>query len=492
MFVTGCCRNSDSAQRISNGENRIVIVTDYGAKANGRTDDTKAIQRAINHAAKYDNSTVYFPKGTYLISRISPQIYGCLEVPSNITLEGALNHESVLKMEDYQLPGTRMVLVREESNVVFRSISFDGSAFYKEGNIVKRSQDDYYKVKKGKKWNEQLHSIFIKSSHNVIVEDCHFANSKGDGVYITGVYSNENQASKIVIRNNVFHSADRNGISLGHGFNDVVVDSNIFYGDNIHTAMVDSEPIFETGESYVCSNLKITNNKFLCGKSSKKRVDVAGSIVNRNILIENNIFENVELHLVNTENATVINNEFTRESGSNINSIRVRYYNVNLNITDNIFTSDGDLPLIQIEGYSVNTKKADKSIEFPYPKKVQFVNNKISLTSTCLPISLQTVKDVVIQGNTVSQTKKAEHSFIKLKPYASNTGIEDIRIEANIISNFDYLIDVGTKAKGEMNCISVKENNFDGKSISQKLKLCQDGQNNSVDCKSNCFELKKK
>src|SRR5579883_45440 len=44
-------------------------VTDYGATGNGSTDDTDAIMSAIAHANEDPGSTVYFPAGTYRVSR---------------------------------------------------------------------------------------------------------------------------------------------------------------------------------------------------------------------------------------------------------------------------------------------------------------------------------------------------------------------------------------------------------------------------------------
>jgi polygalacturonase len=45
-----------------------VNVIDHGAKADGQTDDTAAIQRALDSAAKDRGSVVEMPKGLYWVN----------------------------------------------------------------------------------------------------------------------------------------------------------------------------------------------------------------------------------------------------------------------------------------------------------------------------------------------------------------------------------------------------------------------------------------
>jgi hypothetical protein len=68
-----------------------VSVKDFGAVGNGTTDDTAAIQLALNSGAKQVN----FPDGTYLVSStgtyapVGGQTDGyCFTVPSNVTIQG--------------------------------------------------------------------------------------------------------------------------------------------------------------------------------------------------------------------------------------------------------------------------------------------------------------------------------------------------------------------------------------------------------------------
>lgn len=58
---------SNELTLIQNAINSIFDVRVYGAKGDGTTDDTTAIQNAMN-AAKPTGATVWFPPGTYLIS----------------------------------------------------------------------------------------------------------------------------------------------------------------------------------------------------------------------------------------------------------------------------------------------------------------------------------------------------------------------------------------------------------------------------------------
>src|SRR5581483_1509822 len=61
----GVAHNSDGTL---NSVQSVYNVKDYGAKGDGTTDDTTAIQNAINAAATNGRGTVFFPSAHYLIS----------------------------------------------------------------------------------------------------------------------------------------------------------------------------------------------------------------------------------------------------------------------------------------------------------------------------------------------------------------------------------------------------------------------------------------
>ncbi|MBW7476743.1 glycoside hydrolase family 55 protein [Paenibacillus oenotherae] len=62
-----------AAAKVQGDNTNIVSVTDieFGAVGNGRTDDTRAVQKAINYVSNRGGGVVYFPPGTYKIASTS-------------------------------------------------------------------------------------------------------------------------------------------------------------------------------------------------------------------------------------------------------------------------------------------------------------------------------------------------------------------------------------------------------------------------------------
>lgn len=69
---------------------RTFNVRDYGARGDGRTDDEAAIQRAVEAAGRAAPATVYFPAGTYMVSR------GFLP-PNNVRWLGAGPDKTIIR-----------------------------------------------------------------------------------------------------------------------------------------------------------------------------------------------------------------------------------------------------------------------------------------------------------------------------------------------------------------------------------------------------------
>lgn len=133
--------NGKTIQCASIGTKTMANVMDYGATGNGMTDDSNAIQAAINDTLP--GGTVYFPPGTYIVATshgAGPEIgnastndcglapsttepVGLLVARPNVTLMGT-GRDSILMLG----PTAKMVIVHiAASGVTLNKLVFDGN-----------------------------------------------------------------------------------------------------------------------------------------------------------------------------------------------------------------------------------------------------------------------------------------------------------------------------------------------------------------------------
>ena len=82
---------------------KTVVANDYGAKPDGTTLNTAAIQRAIDDAASSrEGSTITLKPGIYLTGSLFLKSNTTLKVPKNVTIIGSQ------KLEDYAMLPSRI------------------------------------------------------------------------------------------------------------------------------------------------------------------------------------------------------------------------------------------------------------------------------------------------------------------------------------------------------------------------------------------------
>jgi hypothetical protein len=164
-----------------------AVVTDYGAKGDGVTDDSNAIQSAINDTLP--GGTVFFPAGTYMLgtahgppimyspaqaaqSGVASESYA-LDVPVGLTLRGE-GRRSILEL----MPVRLGILQLRGAGSLVEKLVFDGNAFarYLRDPATGFSYD----------WpHGNIVSAMIYGRNSVqgpIVRDCELRNSLEDGV----------------------------------------------------------------------------------------------------------------------------------------------------------------------------------------------------------------------------------------------------------------------------------------------------------------------
>ncbi|MEP7141835.1 MAG: glycosyl hydrolase family 28-related protein [Ferruginibacter sp.] len=164
---------------------RVINVKTFGAKGDGKTDDTKSIQRAINAAPETSLNTIYFPKGTYLVGSytVTKEYFEnyCLRIHPGILFKGD-GKTSVIRLSDHlfdnrdTMANAHLFFGRKICNVQFTDILIDMNGM---NNLV---PEDIIKNNT---------AIYIRDGNNVAIKNITIKNCSGrDMVIISGNGSN--------------------------------------------------------------------------------------------------------------------------------------------------------------------------------------------------------------------------------------------------------------------------------------------------------------
>ncbi len=153
--------------------NNIVSVKKFGAKGDGVTDDTRAIQRAIDKLYQQGGGVLLFPEGVYIVTSVI--------LKDNITYQGyGATIKRPAKQQDLTRTFTTDYSSRKNSQpLIIRGFTFDGNS---------QNQGPYKEYEL-----QQAHLIFLTADPELpgklqaFIEDCIFKNGVGDGI---SVYTN--------------------------------------------------------------------------------------------------------------------------------------------------------------------------------------------------------------------------------------------------------------------------------------------------------------
>lgn len=222
----------------------VLNVRDYGAAGDGTTDDTAAIQAALDAASTRGISTVLFPSGVYKISATTADnnFYTALTVHSGQRL---VFDAATLQLTANGYDFYAVLNIHNVNNVTV------------EGSLTIIGDRESHTATTG----ESGHGIRIVNSHNVHVSDADIRYTWGDGVCVGGNGTMAEISQNVTLERIRTYKCSRNGLSIIEADGVVVRDCDFTYTDRTAPQYgIDVEPNLGTATNITIENVRMLNN----------------------------------------------------------------------------------------------------------------------------------------------------------------------------------------------------------------------------------------
>jgi len=272
-------------------------VRDYGAVGDGSTNDTVAIQSALD--ALSSDQTLYFPDGIYVVhapsvateldyNNYADSLYNhiALELKSNISGVNLRGENAILKLVSTNLSGDLSWIMGNKSTTAVANLKIEGLTFDVD--------------KTGNTGAEDTRGLLVIGCSNLKITNCKFFSSSAKGGYSMSTYN----CDGVDIVNNLFTNISggysciyTNNINIVgnsfRGFNEAidfdkacigaVVSGNVFYGGSTASGQavdingsyqitVTGNEVRNTGTGTISINGKLNSDTFANHKSGASKI----------------------------------------------------------------------------------------------------------------------------------------------------------------------------------------------------------------------------
>jgi len=293
----------------------VVNVKNKGAKGNGVTNDTAAIQAAVNQVGG-TGGTVDVPNGTYMIDAVTS-----LKLKSDMTFRMA--DGAILKAIPTSSANYNIIRIDSIANVNVVGGTVQGERANHLGTT-----------------GEWGMGVGIYASNNVVIEGVTAKDNWGDGFYIGGNKSTNNSTLCSVVSDN----NRRQGISIAWA-NGVIIKNSIFKSTH------GTQPMYgitaEPNPGTIVNNLQIINNEIFNNEAGGIDLNSINGPISNVIIRGNNIHDNSTIGVWSYGIAVIKTVGGVVVDGNNIHGnvrtgIAITNNSIGNTITNNTITNNGN------------------------------------------------------------------------------------------------------------------------------------------------------
>jgi hypothetical protein len=209
-------------------------VKDFGATGDGTTDDTAAIQLALN-----GGGAIYFPAGTYLVKDPTNTADGVVLAPASNSVLFGEGDLSILKLGAHSTIKHNIFRLDNKQNVTICELKLNGNKAQQTGTLSGNPDEFSHAIR------------IVDGSQNITVENCTIVDAKGDGVYVGYEATPSAVTSKTYINNNLLFGNSRQQVAVVHGIEHTISNNRVI-------GVIDVEADSTTGTRM--SAVRVVNN----------------------------------------------------------------------------------------------------------------------------------------------------------------------------------------------------------------------------------------
>ncbi len=278
---------ADSMASSGKGSGKVFAVRQFGAKGDGETLDTAAIQKALNDCGKAGGGTVLFPPGTYLSKPLTLRTKTTVRLEAGATLLASPTQSDFMKVPGNWLKAKSggdfipFISGKDLKDVVFTgqgTIDGNGKEWWPEAEKARQRQSGYTLPRPN--------LIVLQRCRNVIMENItlqnspkfHFVPTECDDVVISNVTVLAPE-----------RAANTDAIDPSACRNVLITKCRIDVGDD-NVAIKAGKKV--EGREFACEDITIADCTFLHGHGVSIGSETVGGV--RNVTVRNCTFEGTE------------------------------------------------------------------------------------------------------------------------------------------------------------------------------------------------------